>query len=362
MIDKKIHVVEMINALPYGGAERCLIDIINNCDPDKFRFTLMVFKDNLEMKDEIKRKDVEIVLVPKKGRIGYGFISDIKKELSLLKPDVVHTHLFIADFWGRIAARKLNIPVVTTEHNFNLDDGWMRNRLKRLLRNYSSAYASTSEAIKMYMEKEYHIKDANVIRCGVDLEKFSDVPDTKIQEPFRFVMIGRLTKQKGHEVALNALKKIADYNWHLDIVGAGELRNNLEEMTKKFGLKDKVSFLNPTRDIPKVFASNQILLMPSLWEGLGIVIMEAMAAGRLVIGSKIGGIPELISDKKTGFLVQSNDVEVLALQIEWCFENQDLCSDVASSAREYALKNFGVDNMAKKYADIFLDVVKNKIV
>jgi len=102
------------------------------------------------------------------------------------------------------------------------------------------------------------------------------------------------------------------------------------------------------------------MLMPSLWEGLGIVIMESFASGRLVIGSEVGGIPELIREGQTGYLVESDSVDSLVEKIKWCLENLSDCKKVAKTARREAEENFGAKEMATKYEKIYLDIVNKK--
>jgi len=361
MIDKKIHIVQMIHGLPYGGAERCVVDIVNNADPNKFKFTILVFRHLLVMKKEIKNSEVEVVVVEKRGKVDFSLGGRIKKELQRLQPDIVHTHLFTADLWGRRAARKLNIPVVTTEHNVNAGDGWARNFLKRMTSGYTQKYIACSESVKKYMQSVYGItKEIKVARYGVDLERFAEAGDLQMSPPFKLVMIGRLTKQKGQAVALVALKDLRDFDWKLEIVGEGELKGCLEKMVKRYNLTERVRFLPPSDQIPKILADHHILLMPSLWEGLGIVVMEAMASGRLVIGSRVGGIPELIKDGETGFLVKPNDAKSLAKKLRWCFEHTTEVENVARAARNYARENFAMARAIDVYEKIYLETYGKK--
>jgi glycosyltransferase involved in cell wall biosynthesis len=156
--------------------------------------------------------------------------------------------------------------------------------------------------------------------------------------------------QKGPHIALQALSKLLDYSWKLDIVGEGELERPLKVLVKQLGLKNRVSFYGPTRNISHLFAAHDIVLMPSLWEGLGMVAMEAMAAGRVVVASNVGGLPEIITDNETGFLVPPSDPKLFAEKLRWCFNNAEQCRVVAEGARAYAAEHFKAEVMAAGYA------------
>jgi glycosyltransferase involved in cell wall biosynthesis len=360
-MNKPIHIVHIISALTFGGAERFVVDLINNSDKEKFRFSIITTRDENPLQAQIKRGDVNIEVIEKKGKISFGLFSAIKNKLQELQPDIVHTNLFVGDFWGRVATCKLSLPTITTEHNVNIGESWLHGFIKRKMRNKSLFYTCPSVAIKNYLKKYYKIKKpTEVIRYGIELDKFLAIPEIDLSGPIKFFMLGRLTKQKGHKIALQALSQLKDGNWQLTIVGDGELENEIKDEIKNLGLQDRVKMEPATSNVVSVFKKNDIMLMPSLWEGLGIVIMESFASGRLVIGSEVGGIPELIREGQTGYLVESDSVDSLVEKIKWCLENLSDCKKVAKTARREAEENFGAKEMATKYEKIYLDIVNKK--
>jgi len=173
-----IHVVHIIPALSFGGAERIIVDIINNSDPKNFKFSIIVFGTNNHLKKEIINQSAKVITVNKRGKISLHLFKDISKKLKELKPDIVHTHLFGADFWGRVAAKKLGLPVITTEHNFNDSEGVLKNLIKNILHNKTDVYTACSIAVKNYAIKKYSIlaDKIKVIDCAIDLNKFKKIP------------------------------------------------------------------------------------------------------------------------------------------------------------------------------------------
>ena len=356
-----IHIVHIIPSLSYGGAERMVVDIINNSNAKNFHFSIIVFGQNNFLKKQLTSKHVKVYNVNKKGKISLHLFKDLEEKLRELKPDIVHTHLFGADFWGRVAAKRLDLPVVTTEHNFNENEGALKNSLKKYLRDKTNVYTTCSFAVKEYAAKKYSI-DSNIIQvidCAVDLAKFKDASKVDFGvEKINFLMLGRLSKQKGHALSLQALAEINSKKWKLSIVGDGELKSSLERYVKKLNIVDNVEFLPFVDDVSEVLDSCQILLFPSLWEGLGIVAREAMSAGRVVIASSTGGIPEYIEDSVTGYLVETGNVDALKNKIQWCLANTDKLEQVATNAKKYAKENFAIKTMVQKYEKIYKSLSK----
>ena len=257
-----MHITHIIPTLSFGGAERTVVDIINRAHPD-FRFSILVFSENTPLKSQITRPNVQVICVHKKGQLSLGLIGNIKKELRSLKPDVVHTHLFGGDVWGRIAARSLKIPVVTTEHNVNNDEGMIKALVKRLMKRKTKAYAACSETVREYMRSRYGIKkNVQVVYPGVDLERFNSTP-AQLFVPLKVAIVGRLVAQKGHKKALQAISSLDKNLWELSIVGDGPLKLELQSWCKKYNITEKVTFVPPTSKIEQVYASHDIVLIAS---------------------------------------------------------------------------------------------------
>jgi len=354
----KTKIIHIIPTLNFGGAERFVVDLVNNSE--KFDYSILVFKNEIPLAKEILKSDVKAHILEKKNL--FGFVKDLKNKLKELQPDIVHTHLFGGDVYGRLAAHKLNIPVVTTEHNFNTGEGLVKNKIKKHFRNYSDKYIACSEGVKKYMQEVYKIKkDIQVIRYGIDLERFKNIKPLRVNKKINFLLLGRLVEQKGYDIALKILAKLKEYDWELTIVGEGDQERVLKSLVEKLDIKNRVTFLPPTHDVPGIFDNVDVMLMPSRWEGLGIVIMEAMVAGRLVIGSRVGGIPELIKHGENGLLVEPGNVEAWIGQLSEVFEDEEKYYALGEKAKAYAKNNFGIEQMVKSYEDIYEEAEDSRL-
>jgi glycosyltransferase involved in cell wall biosynthesis len=356
-MDRRAHIVHIIPTLRYGGAERLVVDLVNHLDEKLYRTSIILFFDDCPLATLLHHKQIHIVR--KRGKLSFSLIGDLEKKLHELKPDIVHTHLFGGDVWGRLAAHRLNIPVLTTEHNINIEESGVKHVVKQLLRHKTTQYIAISRAVAAYMERGYGIapEHISVIHNGIDTQAFLDIPRPYFHNPLRFLIIGRLVKQKGHLIALEALSRMKQFDWKLTIVGDGEEKRTIWDMVYQLGLQDRVMVLPSTTNTPAVYAAHDIVIVPSLWEGLGLVVMEAMAAGRLVIAANIGGIPELIQDKLTGVLFHAGDPISLRTELGWCLHSPDHARTIAHAGRAHAAQYFDVSLMIKQYEAVYQNIL-----
>jgi len=359
--DNRIHIVHILPGLPFGGAERLVINLVNTLDPKKFRSSILLFREDNPLQIEITNNEVSVFVVPKKGKISLRLIHDLEEKLQELHPDIVHTHLFGGDVWGRMAASRLGIPVVTTEHNVNMDEGMIKDFVKRKLSKKTNTYVACSSAIREDMQKRYGISaPIEVIPNGIDAEKFRQTKEMFAEETINFLILGRLEKQKGHEVALKAFAKMPFEDWRLRIVGSGSLKKELDRMVDHLEINTKVSFDPAVHDVFPCFDTTDIVLIPSLWEGLGVVALEALASGRLVIASNTGGIKEIIEDGKTGVLFEVGNVDELVEKIRWAMNHEEQAKKIAKKGREFVREQYSQEKMVKEYQKIYTKICQSK--
>lgn len=348
------HIVHIIPSLGFGGAERFIIDLVRHSASQKIRYSVVTLWDTSPLKTELPSGVAYYSLrFDTLGR--WQRTSRLAEFLREKKADIVHTHLFSADLWGRLAARRAGLPVITTEHNVNADEPFFWTWTKRLMRHFSDIYTAPSQAVVDFMQKKYHIspKRVHIIRYGIELKRFIHIPKAEWKEPYRFLCLGRLVPQKGHTIAIEALAMVKNHTWTLDIVGEGTLQKKLKALVRKKNLQHRVRFIPPTIDVGPVLKNCDALLMPSLWEGLGIVVMEAMAAGRLVIASHTGGMRELIRHEDTGLFVTPGEKKAWSRAIRWCFDHPREAGSIARQAQTYAEENFGLEEMVEHYQEVY---------
>lgn len=360
MADSRIHVVHIIPSLFFGGAERFVVNLINGSNPEQFRYTIITFVETNPLHKELTFPDCQVVVVNKQGVSRLRWLRRLKKTLYELRPDILHTHLFGGDIWGRLAARSVGVPIITTEHSFNLREGSMQRLARWLLKNSSDCYTAPSQVLQQYLQHTLKIKKPIIlIRHGIELKLFHFSPPTFETPTLRLIVIGRLVPEKGQAIVLQALALIKNLPWSLEILGEGQEQKNLEQVAIDLGLPSRVKFSGSSLNIPSKLKQADLVVVPSLEaEGLGMVVLEGMAAGRVVIGSRVGGITELIKDRETGILVEAGDVRVWSKTLAWCFTHQSELKKLAIQAQEYAQQHFSRKKMVQEYEKIYLQLAK----
>ena len=167
------------------------------------------------------------------------------------------------------------------------------------------------------------------------------------------VAVGNLIERKGHAVLLKALAEIRstdpDLDWHVAIAGEGVERPALERLAAEPGLVGRVHLLGHRSDVPDVLAAADIFVMPSIWEGLPLAVLEAMFAGCAVVASDVSGIPEAIPTPEVGRLVPPGDATALAVALRPLLREARLRQDLGNAARTRAREHFTVQRMALDY-------------
>jgi glycosyltransferase involved in cell wall biosynthesis len=236
----------------------------------------------------------------------------------------------------------------------NEAEGWVKNSLRSMMRNYSNEYVACSNFVREYAQKRYGItKPFSVIYPGVVTKRFKSISPLTFHNPMRLLLLGRLTPQKGQEFALSALAGLKDFPWFLSIVGEGEDKEYLQNLVKELDISDRVTFLPPIREVEILYQQTDVLLVPSAWEGFGMVAAEASSAGRLVVASAVGGLKEIIHDSKTGFLFKKIDKESFRNTLNYIYRNKKMAMQIALQGREFVESNFGVEKMVGGYEEVY---------
>ncbi len=352
----KIKIVHIIPTLAMGGAERILTDLIRYGNHKKYDFAVVTLVDGGPFEQDIRGLGIPYYPLKKTTELGLAMLLELTALLNRLKPDIVHTHLFGGHLWGEVASKLNRVPVlVFSEQNTDVDLGELKHRIKQVLSYGSSAVVAASEGVRNFLADEEHISRDKivVIRNAVSVEKYLSVPPPLFTEKFRLVCIGRLERQKGHDILLEALSRITQIPWELTLVGDGSLREDLLDRAVLWHIHDRVRFAGTVMDVAPFLADSDAVVMPSRWEGIGLVIMEGMAAGRPVIASRVGGIPELIEQGKTGLLVPPEDSIALAQAITWMWEHPDAARALGAAAREKARTQCNVQEMVTQYEALY---------
>lgn len=364
-MEKKYKIIYIIDTLTVGGAQRFLINMIKGLDREQFEPKVVTIMIKGELAKEILDLGVEVIHLQKKGKIGWSLIWQLKDFFKKEQPEIVHTNLFGSDTIGRIAAILARVPViVSTEHNTNFDQGFIKCLVKKIISLFTAKIIAASEAIRDFSVKNdgINLKKFIVINYGIDLNEYP-FRGSRIINGNKIIagVAARLEEQKGHIYLIKALPQIVrEYpGFKLQLIGGGSLLESLKKEVAALGLNGTVEFLGDRQDVPELFQNLDIFILPSVWEGLGIAILEAQAIGVPVLASNVGGIKEIVKDGETGLLFEPKDSEAIFKSIERLVSNQDLAAKIVEQANKQVRANFDYKIMVKNYTDLYLTLIKN---
>jgi glycosyltransferase involved in cell wall biosynthesis len=356
----KIKVVNIIHDLHGGGAERFAVDLAKFLDRDKFAVEVICLRDEGNWKKELEALGISVQVLG--GIRGFSFLSfgKLLKAVKKAAPNIVHTHLFWGDFFGRLAAKLAGVKaIISTEQNLNLSEGFLKRTGKIATARFARAIIAVSEAVKKYAIKYEGAKEKQleIIPNGLEIEKFLNTERNYDNGGRELVVgsIGRLAEQKGFDCLIKALVDVKSVKCL--IAGEGEKRKELQGLIDQLGLGEKVKLVGWQENIKKFLAGLDIFVLPSRWEGLGIVILEAGLSGLPVVASRVDGILDIISDGQDGLFFTAGNEGELAAQIKRLQADPGERERLGKRLQEKIREKFDIKKIAKRYEAVYLEAL-----
>jgi len=348
-----------------GGIRNHLITLVGESDRDRFEHMVACPED---MAGYFSQR-VKTYPMSLEGDISpAGDLAAAKKLFSFFRKcrvDIVHTHGSKAGLVGRPAALLAGVPaVVMTVHNSIFHHhlpGWKVSLFaasERFLAGYTARIIAVSEALRRELIDREGVSPERVVTVynGIAPDAFCIGPDREYLERVTGIPAGRkvvgtvarLAPQKGLKYLLKAASRLSARGEGLSyvIVGDGPLRGELEKEVLDLNLSGRVFFTGQRLDVHRLMPCFDVFVLPSVSEGLPLTILEAMAAGRPVISTRVGGIPEVIEDGVNGLLVNPGDASGLARAIEYITGDEEISRRMGGQARERVVKHFNSRKMA----------------
>jgi len=362
----KIKIAYIIPVIDIGGAERQLLTLASGLDKNKYDVTVIYFGGDDQLRQDFLNAKVKLKRIESKHKFGIGLIFQLVKYFNQENFDIVHSHLFRADFHGVIAARIAGVPVVSTKHN---DERWFMNPfmipIESTIDRLTAKTVVISDNLKRFFMKWAFIPENRIKRIyyGVDnndlnnnnndLKKEFNLDNKKI-----ICNIARLTKQKDHFTLLKALKFALSYDKDiiLLIIGKGPLEDKLKSFAKELKIDNNVLFLGFRKDANNFLAISDIFALSSLWEGLGLVFLEAMNQGKPVIATRVSSIPEILKD--SGLIITKKNYVELGWAMVNLLKNKDWLNEISNNSKKRFL-DFPKEKMIKEHDDLY-NIIVNK--
>lgn len=312
-------IIYLITGLGGGGAEKVVVDLATRMVNLGHQVKIAYLKGNVVV--EPNSEAIELVYLGlesiKHAKLAYN---NYKNLLDRFEPDVVHAHMVHANIFARISRKFRPIAkLICTAHNSN-EGGQLRMLAYKFTNCFSDLNTNVSQEASESLISKGAFNKNNLITVynGIDLNKFLFLDKNISSNELSFLSVGRFNEQKDYPNLLHAIatfhESLKQKKCMLSIAGDGELRPQIEELIEHLGLKNKVTLLGRRNDIPQLMQEADFFILPSAYEGFGLVVAEAMACGAFVIATNSGGVAEVMGD--TGILVPPQNSEALAEAIK----------------------------------------------
>ena len=313
---------------------------------------------------------IKTYLINSKSKHSLNNLTELNKIIKTEKPDLIHVQAWnpMAGKFAILAARQNKIPLIVTEHDpFPLN--WPKSLYKKWANQKVAKMITVSHTNQKMLEEIYPEMIGRLTTVHNGIEKFAVINDGKRQQIRREIFkagpetkiilgVGTLHERKGFKYLISAYSKIhKDYpNSRLIIAGEGPERNSLENLIKNLSLSDKVFLIGQSNDVPALMQCSNLMVLPSLKEAFGLVLLEAMQAGLPIIASKVGGIPEIISSPEKGLLIEPANKNELVKSLHKLLSKDDLSKRFSQKGIEH-WKNFSAKEMAEKTGQIYQEIL-----
>ncbi len=353
--------------LGVGGTETHILELASGIDRSRFDVTVCSLKSGGCLVEELRRRGIRVVCLDGAGKFDLRVLYRLWKLVREERPDVMQSFLF----WANVSARVLGrlskaVRVVCSYHDEIVSEGRIVRLIDRLTFRWSHAVVCCSEAVRRSVSTCLGAPAIHqtIIPFGVDAGQFaaSDAA-TRAELGLRSdgPVIGTVCRlvepKKGLSVLLAAMAALkqsgGDRDCQLLIVGEGPAREALEALSRQFNLSSCTVFAGTRRDIPRILPLLDLFVLPSLYEGFGIAILEAMAAGKPVVATTVGGIPEFVVPGETGVLVEPGNAAALAEAIGLLLRDPERANGMGTRGRARVLAGFQMSTVVRRHEQVY---------
>lgn len=367
MDDKRIKLLMLTVGLGVGGTEGQILEISSRLDRGRFDVTVCGLKGDDIIARELRSRGIRVITLDGRRMWNIGVLYKLLRVMRGERPEIVHAFLFWANVASRVVGRLLRVPVLISSYrSVGAWTTWHRRVLDRLTARLADAMTCCSEAVRQLAVAHLGGRSEKyvTIHNGVDVQGFDSHraltrSELGLREGDRVIgTVCRLIEpMKGLSVLLHALSRLVGSSalppCQLLIVGEGPAFTQLRCLSQKLGIDPCVVFAGARRDIPSVLSQMEVFVLPSLYEGFGIAIVEAMAAGRPVVATAVGGIPEIVIHGETGLLVPAGDPLALSAAIQDLLSHPAKARMFGERGQRRARERFAIESVVKRHEELY---------
>jgi glycosyltransferase involved in cell wall biosynthesis len=368
---QKINLVIIIPTLNSGGAEKMAVDLASHLEIVKVKLKIICLFPNTSSPFNLlaEKRGIEVEYLDKKKGFSLFTIVRLYKLLNKIKPDVVHTHLnasIYAMFWKVIHKKCKWVHTIHNVANKELSKGYLF-LMKSLYKNKICVPISISSEIRKSIADFYKLdlKNIELINNGIDTQYYVSNKNAKNEDDIvQLCCVARFSHQKNHEFLIKSFSEIvkdeSEKKFILKLAGEGDLIYLIKDLVKELGIENRVEFLGNQNDVLNILQKSNVFILSSNYEGLPLSVLEAMSTGLPIIATNVGGLSDLITNGKEGYLVPSNDVLAMKKAVLLLGNDKIMQTRMGENARRKAEK-FDVSVMAEKYYETYLKLIESGV-
>lgn len=373
-MSRKINILQYIETSGPGGAETVLINLAGNLDRARFNPSVVIHRSDW-LHEQLKKADIPTTIIPCEKSWDIGFLRKLVRTCREQKINIIHSHLFGAGLYACLAGFLLRVPVITTFHNELFLPGSSERYLalkNMLIRNLAHKIVIVADFMKEdYISKGDYPADKMVtVYNGIEFDPPGSADDL---DEFRRelgvteddLVVGHVANfrpPKGHRYLLEAAAEVCRGNPRAKFMlvgefGDGSIKSEVDSLIVKYQLESRIIMLGFRSDVSRLLKIMDIFVLPSISEGHPLSVVEAMAASKPVVATNVGGLPEIVINGETGFLVEPKDVGALRDKINLLLESRDLRETMGRKGRELVTGKFSLATMMKEYEKLFEEAI-----
>lgn len=371
--ERKINLLIAVAGLNIGGAEVVIRDLVRTIDRARFNVTVCCIKVCGVIGDELLREGVDIVTLSNSAEPKVDYFTFIKllRVLRQKRIDLVHTHT--ADALADAAVCKLLIPKLKLIHTFHFGNypnlRWRQMWIEKVFSRFANRLVAVGEVQRQQIKEVFRLKEKKIKRVwnGIfpGVAQGDGVFRSRVGAENCILVgtIATLIEQKGLFDLLLVAREFQDVRNRVRfvIVGDGHLRKELEAKKRELGLDNTVVFAGWVMNGAEVaLPAFDVFFQPSLWEAMSIVILEAMAAGKPIVATRVGENNHIIDDGVDGLLVEPKDIKGMVTALTRLIDDSDLRCRLGSAASRKVAQQFTVERMTRAYEDIYLKTLNRQ--
>jgi glycosyltransferase involved in cell wall biosynthesis len=368
-VAEPVSIAFCITDLDPGGAERALLQIVTRLDRNEWSPAVYCLGPRGALASKLEQLRVPVTCLGAKSARDFPVIAELTRRLRSQQPKLVQTFLFHANIAGRIAARRAGVPIVVSGIRVAERGSRWHLWLKRLTRSKVTHHVCVSETVAEHSMAKLGLKrdQVSVITNGVDADDFANATPANLallgipKDSKTLLFVGRLHKQKGIATLLDAIRPVFHLRpeMHLLLVGEGPLEPHIRQWIHREQFDRRIQLLGYRNDVASLMRACSALILPSLWEGLPNVILEAMAAGLPVICTPVDGSRELVVADHTGWLAKTGSSTSLRSVIEnWLAADSTTIQEITQNAKTIVTQRFTWDSAVAGYARLYRSLLR----